>query len=1176
MADALGALFTALTPLWGMSLTAAYAAGIVFLLRLVLKKRAPRQSVCLLWLIVFARLLLPFSLQSPLSAVPQALAEGARPAVSQSGAQENPAPIQENGPAVPQTDAPGDAQGDPQTGDPAQSVGQDGPAAVAPLPGQPQGGDSSITPNQPQQQAAFPWRALAAGVWLAGAAAMLGYALLSWLLLRRRLFDAVRVESGVWEHPSVRSPFLLGWLRPRIYLPCGVGEPARSFILCHERTHLRRGDHIVKPICWAALSLHWFNPAAWLAFLLLSRDMEAACDQGVIRRLGPACKQDYSSALLAVAAGRKFPAPCPLAFGGSGVGERIKTVLTYHRPALWIVLVGSLAVAGAAVCLLTDPIARASGTPVTGGDGGFSVTSLGAPQDGRYTHFRLTRGEDAVEFDGACLAQVSPAVYAADLNGDGAQECVVVFTAREDGLLFTQEAHVFDAATLEEYPCGGLLTAAQSALTYSVSQDSYSISAADGFTQEIGKESLPFPREELLPHLAAGDYYAFSVEGGALSCTIGLRATETDYAGYLTVTLALEGGGFRPAGYAWAPAQGVTEHLLPPLDDSLDIAVPDFLTQEQQELYRNAYNVYYHLFGPDTSMVDYWDESDTHTTITPENMVQSAGPSYYALGRYARWEDFDAMVHALFTDEFFQSCNDSGGLGPTYWEADGALCFTWGFPGSVLGSNEHFPDTFELVERTADRICFTVTGHYSNTLPFPDETQEEARQRLASGYEYTLTFPVTLVRTPAGWRVDQFQCTASDGEYTVGYAPDLLRADNPNGVRSTEIRLLQAGDSLILDWDCGYFELSQPISRDNLTGLYLQDLDGDGADEVAVTYLPNGSAAPVVTVYELAKGALTAHSFDTAQVLDHFAGSSAARYQPETEVLTFTLSGAQPVSGQIYLSRAFFDAGSLAPEDVYCGCAESVSELNLAGGGITAVLRPVLADRREDPAAVTAAPIGRLDYPITYTGSGFTLGAPALTLFSHSQEESADLPALTALAAALRGSSPISMDQPRGEVWLDPSDPAVELDGQRLDITGFTLADLDGDGTREGVLRLALPGGSYETYGFLVLRVLDSGSVSGHAQTYRGLMGLKADGTFSYSSGAFDHGAARLRFLSGDWELEVLAGVESDGSGRVLLYTVGGRTATAEDFEAALARQEAKADAVWYDYTGHNLLNLLP
>ena len=143
-------------------------------------------------------------------------------------------------------------------------------------------------------------------------------------------------------------------------------------------------------------------------------------------------------------------------------------------------------------------------------------------------------------------------------------------------------------------------------------------------------------------------------------------------------------------------------------------------------------------------------------------------------------------------------------------------------------------------------------------------------------------------------------------------------------------------------------------------------------------------------------------------------------------------------------------------------------------------------------------------------------------------------------------------------------------------LTGLYAQDLDGDGNREGVLQLGLPGGSDETYGFLVLRVWDSGNVSGYVQTYRSLTGLKSDGTFSYSSGALDHGVARLRFQGSHSELEVLAGSESDGSGHVLRYTVDGQTATAEDFEAALAEQEAKADAVWYDFTEHNLLNLLP
>ena len=167
------------------------------------------------------------------------------------------------------------------------------------------------------------------------------------------------------------------------------------------------------------------------------------------------------------------------------------------------------------------------------------------------------------------------------------------------------------------------------------------------------------------------------------------------------------------------------------------------------------------------------------------------------------------------------------------------------------------------------------------------------------------------------------------------------------------------------------------------------------------------------------------------------------------------------------------------------------------------------------------------------------------------------------------------MAHPLEELWLDPSDPIVELDGQRLDIAGFTLADLDGDGNREAVLQLGLPGG-YDTYGYLVLRTWFNGSVAGYMQTYRGLMRLKSDGTFSYSNGAFDHGVARLNFQGGYTELDVLAGIESDGAGSVLGCTVDGLEATMEDFEAALAEQDAKADAVWYEYTEHNLLTLLP
>ncbi len=200
------------------------------------------------------------------------------------------------------------------------------------------------------------------GVWR-GALAMGGWGLASYLRLRRRLFDAIRAPDGAWEHPSVGSPFILGVFRPRIYLPAGLRGQPRQFILCHERAHLRRLDHLVKPLCWLALALHWFNPAVWLAFVLMGRDMEAACDEAVIRTLGPAVKADYSATLLSLATGGRIPAPCPLAFDEGDAKGRIHNVLRYQRPTLWIVVVSVVMALMAAVCLLTDPVSAKSPDP---------------------------------------------------------------------------------------------------------------------------------------------------------------------------------------------------------------------------------------------------------------------------------------------------------------------------------------------------------------------------------------------------------------------------------------------------------------------------------------------------------------------------------------------------------------------------------------------------------------------------------------------------------------------------------------------------------------------------------------------------------------------------------------------------------------------------------------------
>ncbi len=444
MAAWLDQLFTALTPLWEMSLTGAYVAGIVFFLRLLLKGRAPRQAVCLLWLLVFARLLFPFSLESPFSAVPQALAEGQAVLLEQAPAPESPDTPASLSPGL-MEDTQSNPQTEPQTG--PQPGGQDEPAAVAPLPGQAQDtAPDPATPAQPQSPAPLSWRALAAGVWLAGTLAMLGYALISWLLLRRRLFDAVRAKAGVWEHPAVTSPFLLGIFRPRIYLPAHLPAKNRFFILCHEQTHLRRGDHMVKPVCWLALSLHWFNPMAWLAFLLLSRDLEAACDEAVLRRLGEQCKGDYSAALLSAAAPRRFPAPCPLAFGGNSAKDRIKAVLRYKVPALWVLAAAVVVVIVAAVVLLTDPMAEqadpdaeatgsvpATATPepaVTLPDG--AVLLCENPQDGLAVYRTdgaspiayLVSGQQVLKLSDWYSDTVTD-LRLTDLDGDGEEELAV-------------------------------------------------------------------------------------------------------------------------------------------------------------------------------------------------------------------------------------------------------------------------------------------------------------------------------------------------------------------------------------------------------------------------------------------------------------------------------------------------------------------------------------------------------------------------------------------------------------------------------------------------------------------------------------------------------------------------------------------------------------------------------
>ena len=302
-------------------LNRSLAAGIlilaVVLVRLVFKK-APRWLLCALWALAAVRLVCPVSIESVLSLIPSA--EPVQPEIIVSA---QPA-ITSGIPAV-------DAIVNPPLA-----------AAFTPSPAQ------SANPLQI-------WTFVAACVWLAGIAALLLYAAVSALRLRLRVRTAVRLEGKVYQSEFVSSPFILGVIRPRIYLPFGLEAGAQAMVLAHERAHLRRGDQLWKPLGYLILTAYWFNPLCWLAYILFCRDIEAACDEKVVRELGEGCKAAYSRALLACSVPRKLITACPLAFGETGVKSRIKSVLNYKKPTFWLVLAAVLASVAVAVCFLTDP-----------------------------------------------------------------------------------------------------------------------------------------------------------------------------------------------------------------------------------------------------------------------------------------------------------------------------------------------------------------------------------------------------------------------------------------------------------------------------------------------------------------------------------------------------------------------------------------------------------------------------------------------------------------------------------------------------------------------------------------------------------------------------------------------------------------------------------------------------
>ena len=307
-------------------LTLSWQAGVialaVALVRLPLR-RAPRWAVCALWALVALRLLLPVTIESPVSLQ----AEEAPPirayhAIRQQETDDADTPVMS---------APKDT--------PAESI----------VPGEVQTA-THVSGGEPVSLTRMlPW------LWLTGVGCMLLYMALSYLRMWAKVRKAPRLYSNVYRCGDFGTPFVLGLFSPRIYLPDGLPEDDLPQVLTHERCHIRRGDHIVKPLAFLLLAFHWFNPALWLAYVLLGRDMERACDELALKNADAAGRAAYTRALVSCAARPRTAAVCPLAFGEIAVKERVKSVLHYKKPALWAAVLLVIAAAVIAVCLLTKP-----------------------------------------------------------------------------------------------------------------------------------------------------------------------------------------------------------------------------------------------------------------------------------------------------------------------------------------------------------------------------------------------------------------------------------------------------------------------------------------------------------------------------------------------------------------------------------------------------------------------------------------------------------------------------------------------------------------------------------------------------------------------------------------------------------------------------------------------------
>ena len=300
-----------------MSISASWLVLAVLILRFVLKK-APKWINVLLWGIVAIRLICPFSFESTLSLIPSA----------------ETIPLNIGMDTTPTINS--------------------GISAI----------NNAVNPiisqsNTPMAGASVNLLQITIGIyeyiWIFGMIALALYTAISYWRLRRKVDTAVRYKDNIFQSENVSFPFVLGIIKPRIYLPFKMNGQYLEYVVAHEQAHVCRKDHWWKPLGFLLLMIHWFNPLMWLAYVLLCRDIELACDEKVIKELGNEQRGDYTQALVACSVNRRMIAACPLAFGEVSVKERVKSVMNYKKPAFWVIIISVIVCVGVAVCFLTNP-----------------------------------------------------------------------------------------------------------------------------------------------------------------------------------------------------------------------------------------------------------------------------------------------------------------------------------------------------------------------------------------------------------------------------------------------------------------------------------------------------------------------------------------------------------------------------------------------------------------------------------------------------------------------------------------------------------------------------------------------------------------------------------------------------------------------------------------------------